>query len=91
MLFHILVGIAAAVGFVLLLNHVQKAGLAIQWWQWLLTVLGFAYAIFVLEVIFGFLDEGAGQAALVMGLITGIVAVIWGILLGRFVFVKKAA
>lgn len=46
------------------------------------------YAIFVLEVIVTFLSEGALQATLVMGIITGIIAVIWGVLLRRFVFVK---
>ena len=91
MLFHIIVGAVAMAGFLFLLNYVQKSGLVIKWWQWLLTVLGIGYAILVLETIFGFAAEGAGQAALVMGLITGIVAVVWGILLGRFVFAKKAA
>lgn len=91
MLFHLILGIVATAAFVLLLNYVQNSGKAIQWRQWLLTILGFAYAIFVLEVIFGFLTEGEPQAALVMGLVTGIVAVIWGVLLARFVFAKKAA
>ena len=91
MLFHLLVGIVAALAFVWLLNYAQKTEKTIQWWQWLLTALGFAYTIFVLEVIYGFVAEGEPQAALVMGLVTGIVAVIWGVLLGRFVFLKKAA
>jgi len=39
----------------------------------------------------GFLGEGAPQAALVMGLVTGIFAVIWAVLLGRFVFKKMEA
>jgi len=47
------------------------------------------YAVFVLEVIVGFLGEGAPQAALVMGLLTGIIAIVWGVLLKRFVFVNK--
>ena len=91
MLFHLLLGIVATASFVLLLNYVQNSGKTIEWWQWLLTILGFGYAIFVLEVIYGFIAEGEPQAALVMGLVTGIIAVIWGVLLGRFVFAKKAA
>jgi len=59
-------------------------------WQWILTILGFLYATFVFELINSFLSEGAPRAALVMGIITGFVAVVWGVLLGRFVFFKKA-
>jgi hypothetical protein len=43
-----------------------------------------------MEVIVGFFKEGAPQAALVMGLLTGIFAVIWGALLGRFVFSNQS-
>jgi hypothetical protein len=86
MLFHLLVGIVAALSFAWLLNSVQKSEKPVQWWQWVLTILGIVFAIFTLEVIFGFIDEGAGQAALVVGLIMGIITVVWGVLLGRFVF-----
>lgn len=72
----------------LLFNYVRKNDMKVKWWQWLLTVLGIFYGIFVIELIFGFLGEGAPQAALVMGLVTGIVAIIWGVLLQRFVFTK---
>lgn len=91
MLFHLIVGIVATATFVLLMNYVQNSGKAITWWQWLLTILGYAYTIFVLEVIYGFIAEGEPQAGLVMGLVTGIVAVIWGVLLARLVFAKKTA
>lgn len=90
MLFHLIVGIVATATFVLLMGYVQKSDMALQWWQWLLTILGYAYAVFVLEVIYGFVAEGEPKAALVMGLVTGIVAIVWGVLLGRFVFAKKA-
>ncbi len=89
MLFHLGVGIVAAVTFMMLLNYVKKSARTITWWQWALTALGIIYAIFVLEVIYGFAAEGEPQAAVVMGLITGVIAVIWGVLLGRFVFAKK--
>ena len=46
------------------------------------------YAVFNLELIVGFFSEGAPQAALVMGGMTGIVAIVWGVLLKRFVFAK---
>jgi hypothetical protein len=89
MIIQIIVGALATLGTVLLIDFARKNSLTITWWQWVLTGLGILYGVFVLEVIIGFLGEGAPQAALVMGLITGIVAVIWGVLLGRFVF-KKA-
>ncbi len=89
MIFHLIVGAVAMLCFILLVNYTQKAGLKIRWWQWILTVLVFLYSIFVLEVIYGFLLEGVGRPALMMGLMLGIVAVIFGVLMGRFVF-KKA-
>jgi len=90
MIFHLIAGAVVMLCFVLLVHHTQKTGKTVQWWQWPLTVLGFLYAIFVLEVIYGFIDEGAGRAALMMGLILGMVAVIWGVLMGRFVFTKAS-
>ena len=73
----------------MLMDYSRKKEMNINWWQWSLTVLGILYAVFVLEMIVGFLGESAPQAALVMGLVTGIVAVVWGVLLRRFIF-KKA-
>ncbi len=70
----------------MLLNYTRRQGLHLAWWGWLLTVLGFLYAVFVLEVIADFWAEGSPQAALVMGITMGIIAVIWGVLLVRFVF-----
>ena len=89
MIIHLIFGALAMAGLFLLVEYVRKASLKLSWWHWLLTVLGILYIVFVLELIVGFLGEGAPQAALVMGLITGIVAIVWGVLLGRFVF-KKA-
>ena len=89
MIVHLIVGAAAMFVVLMLYNFARKNELNLKWWQWPLTVLGVIYAVFVVEVIAGFLEEGALQAALVMGLITGIVAVVWGVLLGRFVFKKK--
>ena len=83
---HILIGAVAMAGFLYLADFSRKKNLNPTWWQWSLTTLAFLYAVFVLEVIAGFLDEGALLGALVMGTILGFVAVIWGVLLGRFVF-----
>ncbi len=86
MLIHLLIGSLATTGLFLLADFVRKNNIDLKWWHWLLTALGILYTVFVLELIFGFLGEGAPQAALVMGLISGIVAVIWGVLLARLVF-----
>lgn len=75
----------------MLLSFVRRQGLKISPWGWGVTVLGFVYGIFVLEVITGFLEEGAPQAAVVMGSILGFVAVVWGVLLGRLVFSRSQA
>ena len=89
LLVHFLIGALAMGCIAFLIDYTRKNEIALKWWGWLVTVLGVLYAAFVLEVIVGFLGEGAPRAALVMGLVTGIVAVIWGVLLNRFVF-KKA-
>jgi hypothetical protein len=52
--------------------------------------LGFLYAVFVAEVVVSFLEEGSPQAAMVMGAVMGFVAIVWGVLLGRFVFARAA-
>ena len=86
MLINITIGALAVGLLVLLREYAQNNELSLTWWEWLLTALGVMYGIFVLEVILGFLGEGEPRAALVMGLITGLLAVVWGVLLGRFVF-----
>jgi hypothetical protein len=87
---HIVIGALMMFGFTLLVNYVRRRGLAISWWQWGLTVLVFLYAVFVCEMVVSFLQEGAGRAALVMGVILGFVAVVWAVLLTRFVFARKS-
>lgn len=88
MLIQLIIGSIFALTGVLLFNYARSHDLYLSWWRWGLTILGLGYGVFVLEVIVGFLQEGAPQAALVMGMVTGVIAVIWGVLLRRFVFVK---
>ena len=87
---HLVIGALAMAGFWFVIEYVRKQSLTLAWWQWALTVLGLIYAVLVLEVIVAFLAEGAGQGAFVMGAGMGIVAVVWGVLLGRFAFAKQA-
>ena len=44
----------------------------------------------MLPEVASFLEEGSSQAAVVMGVVLGFVAVIWGVLLARFVFARAA-
>jgi len=83
---HFIVGVAATAVLWLLATYARRNELHLNWWRWALTMMGLAYAVFVIEVIVGFLAEGEPRAALVMGILTGIFAVIWAVLLGRFVF-----
>jgi hypothetical protein len=87
---HFLIGSIATAVFILVVLSARRKNLHVRWWQWILTVLCFFYAIFVLEVIVSFLEEGAGRAALVMGIALGFVSVVWAVLLGRVVFTRKA-
>lgn len=89
MILHLLFGALAMAGILSLFDYARKNKIEPKWWHWLLTVLCIVYTVFVLELIVGFLGEGSPQAALVNGLITGFVAVVWAVLLRRFVF-KKA-
>jgi hypothetical protein len=85
---HLIVG-GLAIGVLLwLVNYARKRELHLKWYHWLVTVAAVLYGIFVLEVIVGFLVEGELRAALVIGTLTGLVAMIWFVLLGRLVFSK---
>ena len=87
---HIVIGALMMLGFTLLVNSVRNREMSISWWQWVLTILAFLYGVFVLEMTFSFLQEGAGRAALVMGVILGFLAVVWAVLLARFVFTRRS-
>ena len=86
---HLFIGALFMAGFLFLTNFVHKRKIHVAWWQWTLTILCFIYSVFVLEIIVSFIDEGSARGALVMGLIMGLVAIIWGVLLGRFVFIRS--
>ena len=82
----LIIGFGAATTFVLLLRMARVRGLKVNKWQWGLTLLGLFYGVFVLEVVVSFFREGTPKGAAVMGTLLGFVAVIWAVLLGRFVF-----
>jgi hypothetical protein len=85
----LVIGAGAATGFILLLRFVRIRGLEVSLWRWGLTFFGLLYGVFVLEVVVSFLREGTPKGAVVMGTLLGFVAVMWAVLLGRFVFRKS--
>lgn len=86
---YLIIGALTAISFILLLNYSRKYNLTVKWWQWMVTVLAFLYTVFVLASIVSFLEEGSPRGALVMGMIMGMIAIIWGVLLARFVFARR--
>ena len=88
---HILIGAVTTAALIRIIQSTAKRKLAVKWWQWLLVALEYAYVIFVLEVIAGFIDEGATKGALVMGTILGFAALVAGFLLARLVFSRRKA
>jgi uncharacterized membrane protein len=83
---NLIVGACAAAVLFLAMSHARRHEVRVSWWKWSLTVLAVIYAVFVVLLGIGFLAEGATQAALVMSLILGIPAVVFAVLLVRFVF-----
>ena len=88
---NIIIGAVFMAGFLFLVEFSRKKKIHLKWWQWLLTILEFIYACFVIQMIVSFLSEESPKAALVMGLIFGFIAVIGGVLLQRFIFTVKKA
>ena len=86
----LIVGAVAATGLLLVVQFARRHHLALSWWQWGLTLLAFLYSILVLEVVVAFLREGSPKGAIVMGTLLGFGAVVWGVLLARFVFSRDA-
>jgi hypothetical protein len=82
---NLLIGSITTAGFLFLVSYLRDKRLKLAWWGWLVVVAGFLYGVFVLAVVAAFVEEGATRAAVVMGSVLGFVAVVWGVLLGRFV------
>lgn len=87
----LMIGALAASGFMLLIRFARTRGIPVSWWQWGLTLLGFLYTVFVLEVVVSFLREGSPKGAAVVGTLLGFAAVLWAVLLSRFVFTRRGS
>jgi len=85
MIIQLIIGILVTTGFFLLVNKLRQLEMKLKWWQWAAALVGFLYAIFVFEVIVGFINEGAPRGALVNGMLTGIPGLIYVTLVYRFV------
>ncbi|MDT8402106.1 MAG: hypothetical protein RQ743_10455 [Bacteroidales bacterium] len=57
--------------------------------NWFFIIAEIIYLAFIIELVAGFIEEGAPQAALVIGSIFGSVAVIGAVLVLRFIILKK--
>lgn len=88
MIVDLLLGAMAMWILIYLADYAQQQELNLKWWHWTLTILAILYTIFVIEVMLGFLGEGEVKAVSVMGFILGLIAVVWAVLLARFVFSK---
>jgi len=86
---YFLVGVIITATLFLTLNYVHKNSINVSWWQWCITLLGFAYATLVIAIIIEFIAEGSIKGAVVMGNIMGLIAIVWAVLLKRFVFVRQ--
>ncbi len=86
---HLFFGAIAAAGFLALVFSSRQKQRSVTWWQWMITLAGFIFALFVLEAVYSFIAEGSPRGALVMGILLGFVAVVWAVLLARFVFLKR--
>jgi len=89
MIFHLAVGAVFGAVLTALVKDSRQNSKAIMWWGWLLTIGGLVFGVVVVQTIYGFLSEGAPQAALVMGVIIGTPAIVWGVLVNRFVLKKS--
>ena len=86
MIIDILIGAVAIWLGLFLVDYTRMTEINVHWWQWALTVGGIIFAIITFEAILGLLEEGLPQGALVIGSLMGIIVVVWGVLLRRFVF-----
>lgn len=87
---HMLIGGLFVAALWAIVSFASRSGKRVPRWGWILTVLGLVYAVFVAELIVEFLGEGVIQGVIVIGGVMFLLAVIWGVLLYRFVFAKAA-
>ena len=85
----IIIGIVLSFGFIKLVDFLKSKNIKLTWWHWIIVVFWFLYCAFLFMMIESFMDENALKAALIMGLIFGFIAIIWAVLVVRFIFKNK--
>ncbi len=86
---NLIMGILLASGFMYLMSLKNKRGINLSFVNWMSIIFAFGYAIFVFELVLAFVEEGTFKGAAVMGAVFGFIAVVWAVLIYRFIFVKK--
>ena len=89
-MYHLIIGILCTTVFFLILNKLREMGIKPGLWKMLVMILEFIYIIFVLELIYGFIEEGALKGGLVMGLVFGFPCIVAGLLTFRWIFKSPA-
>jgi len=85
-----LIGAVTISGLFLTIEYARRNGIRVSIIQWIVTALAFAYLAFVLQTIASFIQEMAYRAALIMGLFLGFFAIVWFVLIFRFIFRKRS-
>ena len=85
-MYHLIIGILCTAIFFLLMNKLRDRGIKPGLWKTLLMILEFIFIIFVLELTYGFVEEGALKGGLVMGLVFGFPCIVTGLLISRWIY-----
>ena len=82
---HLLIGALVMATFMVVCNKINKKNIPVPIWKWIFLSACFIYCAFVLIVIAEFLAEPKVQAAVVIGGIFGVIAVIWAVIAARLI------
>ncbi|UCH82569.1 MAG: dehalogenase [Candidatus Latescibacterota bacterium] len=89
-LFWFIEGVLACLAVVAIKIWTQDRGIAMPWWKWLLTALWFCLAGFTLAMIGTSLGEGEPRAAVMGGVVFGVVTVVTGVAFWRVLGFSRA-
>jgi uncharacterized membrane protein len=87
----IMVGMLIIIALAWIIIYVRNKKLMLQKGGWILISLALLYSLFVTELVISFMKEGTPQAALVMGGIFGFIAIIFWVLIKRFLLTEKTS
>jgi hypothetical protein len=90
-LFWFIEGVLACLAVLGLRAWLADKGISMRWWKWLLVIAWMTFAGFTLAFIGTSLGEGEPRAALVGGIIFGVVSLIFGVGLWRLLAGGKPA